>query len=165
MFCLARGNTDGVGEADGVGEELEVGTSAGATVLVSDGTGVRTGVGDGVGSVLAELEEVGVGSAEIDGSGEAEIVGVEVSGSGEFSSARVGATLANIKATTTKKTKRVTNFPFRVERRSRISEAFTCGIPNIGKWYRAKFSAKELWLLTSFKVVFPHGTREENSRT
>jgi hypothetical protein len=129
IFCRASANTDGVGEADGDGEELVVGTGAGSALLVSDGTGLKTGVG--FGSALVESEGIGEGEAELAASGEAEIVGVARSGPGEFSSAKVGATLAKTKATTIKKINRVASFPFRVERRSRISEEFSRDIRQI----------------------------------
>jgi len=96
----------------------------------SEGTGLNTGVG--VGSAETEADGVGVGSAEADGVGVAEIVGVEVSGAGAFSSAKVGASFAKTRATRTRKINLVANLPFRVCRRSLSFWA------SMGKWYRAK---------------------------
>ena len=125
----------GVGDGDGDGEAtaadlLVDGTGDGDSILGSEGTGLNTGVG--VGSALAEADGVGVGSTESDGLGVAEIVGVEVSGAGVFSSAKVGASFAKTRATRTRKINLVVNLPFRVCRRSPSSCAF------IGEWYRAK---------------------------
>lgn len=157
MFCLASDSTEGVGDGDG--EPLDVGIGSGTGFFGSEGIGLKTGVG--VGSAL--VESVGDGSTDVDGSGEAEIVGVDISGAGVFSSAKVGATLANTKATTTKKINRTANFPFRVARRSLISEGMRGGLDCIGKWYRGKNLPAELWQPRFFKVVFPHGAREENT--
>jgi hypothetical protein len=136
MFCFASAKTvgvgDGVGEADEVGSELVVGIGDGSWVPGSDGIGLRVGVGCSLGD--SDGDGVGVGSAEIVGSGDAEADGVEKSGAGEFSSANVGAIFAKRNATVTKKIKRRTNLPLRVERRSLRSEVI---FGNTGKWYRA----------------------------
>ncbi len=126
IFCLASARTEGEGVGVGDGEvedvELAVGTGAGSSFFGSDGIGLRVGVG----SSLGDSEGDGVGSTDVVGSGEADIDGVEISGAGEFSSASVGATLANINATATRNTKRKTNLPLRVARRSLRSGAI-CG--------------------------------------
>ena len=124
MSCFASAKTvgvgDGVGDAEEVGVELVVGTGDGSWVPGSDGIGLRVGVGCSLGD--SDGDGVGVGSAEIVGSGDAEADGVEKSGAGEFSSANVGAIFAKINATVTRKMKRITNLPLRVERRSRSTE-------------------------------------------
>jgi hypothetical protein len=111
-FCKDEGRTVGVGDGDGEAEEAAVdvadeeGTAAIGVEVGSAGIGDKTGEGaaDSVeeGSVVGFGVELGVGLGDVDSTG--------VSGAGEFSSAKVGAILDEISATTNKATKRIINF-------------------------------------------------------